>query len=137
MYDNWINKLTESYLKTRLGINEEEGKSEEYHPMVHKAADFIHSKLDKHYSKHPKSQTLRTIHGNLKGKEVNRDNVVDASSEAIHDHYGIEGHSYDVNDDVGGDHSEHPKYEQLINNAVENVQDHLWDHLGDDKKKIK
>jgi hypothetical protein len=135
MYDNWINKLTESYLKTRLGINEEEGKSEEYHPMVHKAADFIHSKLDKHYAKHPKVQTLKTIHNNLGDKEVNRDNVVDASIEAIHDHYGIEGHSYDVNDTVGGDHSEHPRYEQLIDNAVENVEGHLWDHLGENDKK--
>lgn len=135
MYDNWINELTESYLKTRLGINEEEGKSEEYHPMVHKAADFIHSKLDKHYAKHPKAQTLRTIHNNLKGKEVNRDNVVDASKEAVQDHYGVEGHSYDVNDDVGGDHSEHPNYEGLIDNATEDVLEDLWGHIGEDEKK--
>ena len=131
MYDNWINELTESYLKTRLGINEndESQKEPDYHPGVHAAADYIHSVLDKHHKGHPKSKTLSTIHSNLGSQTPSASNIADAAKDAIHNHYGIEGHSYDVNDDVAGDFSERDDWEELTDNAVDRLQDKLHGHL--------
>jgi hypothetical protein len=131
LYDNWIHKLSESYTNSH-NINEEE--SGQHHPMVHKAAKYIHSVLDQYHRGHPIEKTLNSITGGLGGKEVTPDSVIDASDDAIRDHYGVEGHSYEVNDTVGGDHSEHRNWEGLIDNTVDSIKHHLSYHLDEPDK---
>jgi hypothetical protein len=132
LYDNWIHKLSESYTNSN-NINEEE--SGQHHPMVHKAAKYIHSVLDQYHRDHPIEKTLNSLTSNLHGKEITPDSVVDASDDAIRDHYGVEGHSYEVNDTVGGDHSEHRNWEGLIDNTVDSIKHHLSYHLDEPEKK--
>ena len=125
MYDNWIHKLSESYIDKRLGINEEEDhmvirKPKEpwkadpdskppdlskFHPKVVTAVGYLNKILSQHGGQGPDDMDPHINHSNFLvrtsqglSKTPTNSEVADAAVEAATSHHG-----WDINRELDSD----------------------------------
>jgi len=120
LYNNWIHKLSENYVNSRLGINEEK---KEYHPHVTSAAKKLKNEMG---LDHSVEEIAGQIHSHLDGEEATPKSVASAAGRAAGEFKGMTDYAHRKGMLRGG---KRPSEDEIRGNVADRVGQIVHDHL--------